>query len=55
VDTFALLAEQAEQLNRLITGGCDHCGSRVSNSATSPGPIVMSWSAKISRSRPDNT
>src|SRR5271166_3780906 len=35
--------------------GPNQCDSRVSNSAASPGPMVMSWPARISRRWPDST
>ena len=55
VHPLALGAEQAEHLGRLGPGLANECGTRVSNSATSPAASTMSCSPSSSRSRPDST
>jgi len=48
-------AVDAEDLDRLVAGGAEPVGQAVSNSATSPGRIVMSCSPRMIRSSPAST
>jgi hypothetical protein len=54
VDAFTSPTNLAESLDRLVTDVSEP-GRRVSNTATSPRFMVMSWLARISRSCPAST
>ena len=55
VHALALRPEQDQQLGGLRPGAPNQCGTRVSNSAASPGFMTKSCSASRSRSWPEST
>ena len=55
MDAFARLAEEAEDLDRSVAGGAEPVGHRGVELGDLARPMVMSWSATMSRISPAST